>query len=123
MTFAFSIDIHLCQDKVKSVSYFGQKSSCQGDLSIGQPSKCTKEDNFHSKSCCSNQQFSQDTSLEDNSPLQFSLKKQATDIIQLNPFSPTTSNVHLTEETRGEIPFPPKLIWNQQRIAFQVFVI
>lgn len=129
MTFAFSIDIHYCQDRVKSVSYFGQTSSCQmpssndgKQVSCGN-GKSLHTSNFDTKPCCSNKQFSQDISLKKHSRTAISIEQQVLDFVSIPNTNPTLSFSTNDQYTSGEIPFPPLIVWNQHRIAIQVFQI
>lgn len=75
VTFARSIDFHLCQGEVQSFAFFGQKATCskmieaenQKPLSCCDSKKKINGLHFKQKSCCDNLVFLNDTDLEKSS--------------------------------------------------------
>lgn len=131
VTFAHSIDYHICQGELQSVAFFGQKASCSKmmEAEMSAPRSCcdAKKDNsglvFKQKPCCENAHFIQDNVFQ----------KPSLDIDQssfpslnfINDFEGLNLSFDLTIRIveKVEIPPPPTIYLKHSQEHLQVFVI
>ena len=132
-TVGFSVDMHICQDKLKSFNIFGTAKSCY-DLAGGvQVKKCTKHNvqsssedttSFDRKNCCQNKiQLFQS---EENQQLQSQTIKLSNPIKQ---FITAFSFVYLFNfsvidtQSYGWLNYTPPLITRDFSALFQSFLL
>ena len=131
VTFAHSLDFHICQGELQSVAFFGQKASCSKmmEAEMDTPRSCcdVKKDQsglvFKQKSCCENVQLVQDNLLDKPSIDLDNTSINSIDFI--HNFEETTVNlkqVNLVIE-KVEIPPPPNIQSQHSQENLQVFVI
>lgn len=131
VTFAYSIDYHLCQGELQSVAFFGNKASCGNkmDVSMNSTSSCcdAKKDLqelvIKQKSCCDNVQMIQDN-LWHKPSLDLDGTAYFTVDFVLNNECLTFKIQPLFEEiTKVEIPPPPTVRYWHTQEHLQVFII
>lgn len=131
ITFAHSVDFHLCQGELQSVAFFGEKASCSKmmEAKMAAPRSCCdlKKEvsglSFKPKSCCDNVQVVQDDIL--NKP---SVDIDQTSLVAydfVNNFEGVNVKLDqisfLTEKV--EIPPPPNIYCQHTPENLQVFII
>ncbi|MFK7783541.1 MAG: hypothetical protein AB8B56_00420 [Crocinitomicaceae bacterium] len=130
ITFAHSVDFHLCQGEFQSVAFFGKKASCgkMMEAQMSAPMSCCDVKNeskglvIREKSCCDNITVLQDNVLVkpsidfDNFNIDIDLfsdfKKVQFKLLQTN---------HTAEKV--EIPPPPNIHFQHTQEKLQVFII
>lgn len=131
VTFAHSIDFHLCQGELQSVAFFGEKATCSKMLEAEAKAPLSCCDllkkrtglNFDQKSCCDNVQVVQDNvllkpSLDVEQSVEVLL--DITNVLSANAF--ILHAVHFVGE-RVEIPPPPNIAYHLTPETLQVFII
>ena len=134
ITFAHSIDFHLCQGELQSVAFFGEKASCSklkeaeaSQSGVEAPPSCCDAKKsqkgliFKQKSCCDNVQVIQDNVLNKtdvdqsiSTPISFINDFEILEV-KLNKVNPTVEKV--------EIPPPPNIVYQHSQENLQVFQI
>lgn len=131
VTFARSIDFHLCQGEVQSFAFFGQKATCskmiaakkQKPLSCCDSSKKMNGLHFKQKSCCDNLLFLNDTDLDKSSG---DLQVSSLFVVDfIANFESVISHFSSNQDSslNEEIPPPPILIAEHTQEKLQVFRI
>lgn len=131
VTFAHSLDYHLCQGELQSVAFFGQQASCSKmmEAEMPAPRSCcdVKKDQsglvFKQKSCCDNVQVIQDNVLQKPS-----LDIHQSNFVSLNFINDFEElNVNLDQAIqvieKVEIPPPPNIYREHSQENLQVFII
>ncbi len=131
VTFAYSIDFHICQGELQSIALFGQKASCSKmqEAKMSATRSCCDVKNNHAglifkqKSCCDNVQVKQDNVLQKPS-----LNIDQSSLIShnfINDFEELNINLEQTIQVivKVEIPPPPNIYHKHSQENLQVFVI
>jgi len=130
ITFAHSVDFHICQGELQSIALFGQKATCGNMVEVQvttQRSCCdvkqTSELSFRQKSCCDNVQITQDQVFANASidieHADFPILDLSTDFFPVS-FQLTTLD---SEIQNVEIPPPPNIRDQHSPENLQVFII
>lgn len=131
VTLALSVDIHICQGKVESLAFFGQKASCSKMMKAEMmevPSCCrdiknSTGTNVSQKSCCDNLQFFQENAVQKTSD-DFNVQWNQS-VITAEHHWPSDP-IYMAEEvviTDANIPHPPILTRQNSQEILQVFQI
>ena len=131
VTFAFSINVHICQGEFQSMSFFGTKSSCNKMIptpeELGSCCDKKKQDNqltISQRSCCDNKQFSAASVLE-----KFSQDQFAAEINHLVPSHLVEAHSVIFQHEpahdweAGNLPPPPIIKPKKRQAVLQVFQI
>lgn len=131
VTFAHSVDFHMCQGELQSIAFFGKKASCTKmiEAQMAEPKSCCDQKRevkgiaFRKKSCCDNVQLLQDYQL--NHP---SHDLVDVDFFQVDVWLDFASIVVPTKMAivglnQEEIPDPPDVLIQHSQEKLQVFII
>lgn len=131
VTFAYSVDIHLCQGKVESMAFFGQTATCVKMIQIEAPKLppcCQKKQapkgiTLSQKSCCENVQLFQDNPAQKASD-DGNLQALHLEISGIQWHTPTLFYVlSTTDQPVHEIHPPPILVGENSQEKLQVYQI
>lgn len=130
VTFAFSVNVHICQGEFQSISFFGAKETCKkmvaAPVQFGSCCDAKKQDNqlsISQRSCCDNRQFSAATVLEKASNDQLSIEKTKTISASVDlPNAPIFETEFDQTVVQEILPAPPLLRIKRQAVL-QVFQI
>lgn len=130
-TFAFSINVHVCQGKFQSLSFFGKKATCSKMVasSVEFGSCCDRKKQsdqltFSSQSCCDNKQFSAASVLEKSSHEQLNVEiNSLASNSNLERYSVEFISELALRVAVGDLPPPPIIKLKKRQAVLQVFQI